>query len=290
MSIRPVNKMIKAQPAIEGAGVRLNRVFGFHDTGDYDPFLLLDDFRGDNPVDYLKGFPSHPHRGIETITYMLAGTVEHGDSLGNRGTIGPGGVQWMTAGSGIIHEEMPKGDETGRMYGFQLWANLSAGDKMCAPRYQEFRGEDIPEVRGADGSVLRVICGTLEGTDGPVKGIGIDPLYADILIPGDAEKRFTLPSGRTAFAHVIEGSGRFDDSPEPLSGQLEAENRTLVLFSDGDEIVVRPGKNGVRFLLVSGRALKEPVAWYGPIVMNTREELQTAFEELEAGTFLENGS
>ncbi len=275
--------MVKAAPAIEGAGVRLNRVFGFHDTGDYDPFLLLDDFRGDNPADYLKGFPRHPHRGIETITYMLAGTVEHGDSLGNRGTIGPGGVQWMTAGSGIIHEEMPKGDDAGRMYGFQLWANLAAKDKMCAPRYQEFRGEDIPEIRGGDGTVLRLICGSLEGSDGPVKGIGIDPLYADISIPANVEKKFPLPSGRTAFAYIIEGSGRFDDSSEP-----PAVNRTLVLFSDGDEIAVRPGPDGVRFLLVSGCALKEPVAWYGPIVMNTREELQTAFEELEDGTFLKN--
>jgi redox-sensitive bicupin YhaK (pirin superfamily) len=195
----------------------------------------------------------------------------------------------MTAGSGIIHEEMPKGDDAGRMYGFQLWANLAAKDKMCPPRYQEFRGEDIPEVRGADGSLLRLICGTFEGREGPVKGVGIDPLYVDISLTGAAEKRFALPSGRTAFAYVIGGSGRFDDTLEPASGQMEALNRTLVLFSDGDEIAVRAGKDGVRFLLVSGRALREPVAWHGPIVMNTREELETAFEELDAGTFLKNG-
>lgn len=298
MSIRPVKRLVKAKPAIEGAGVRLRRAFGFGNTSDFDPFLLLDDFRNDVPEDYLPGFPWHPHRGIETITYVLAGTVEHGDSMGNRGSIGAGDVQWMTAGRGIIHQEMPKGDQAGRMHGFQLWANLPASLKMTAPRYQEVKAADIPVVSDDDGAQVRVVCGSYRETKGPVDGIAADPIYLDVSVPRGSRKTFPVETTRHAFAYVFGGSGKFCNASGPLAVPTEgvgwsdttppsqAENRSLVLFDQGDELVVQAGDDGIRFLLVSGKPLQEPVAWYGPIVMNTQEQLRQAFLELEQGTFL----
>ncbi len=302
MSLRPIKRLVKARPTIEGAGVHLRRAFGFGQTDDYDPFLLLDDFRNEKPEDYLAGFPWHPHRGIETITYVLAGTVEHGDSMGNSGTIGAGDIQWMTAGSGIIHQEMPKGDAMGRMHGFQLWANLPAALKMVDPHYQEVKAADIPEVTEDDGTSARIVCGKFRGKRGPVDGIAADPIYLDITVPPGLKKTLPVETERNAFAYIFEGAGKFCNASKPLSvptesvGWLnteppkEADNRSLVLFDRGDEISVQAGDEGVRFLLVSGKPLREPVAWYGPIVMNTQEELQTAFEELQKGTFLKGKS
>jgi quercetin 2,3-dioxygenase len=298
MSIRPVSRVISSTPTIEGAGVRLRRAFGFGDTERYDPFLLLDDFRGDRPQDYLAGFPWHPHRGIETITYVLSGTVAHGDSLGNAGVIASGDVQWMTAGSGIIHQEMPKGDEKGRMHGFQLWANLPASQKMSAPRYQEIHAGDIPSVTDDDGTVARVVCGSLWGAKGPVVGIAADPHYIDISVPPRRRKKIPVETSRHAFAYVFAGSGTFTNGSPlqevatehvgPAGGPAgtPAENRSLVLFDPGDELEVQAGEEGIRFLLVTGKPIGEPVAWRGPIVMNTHEELDRAFAELRAGTFL----
>ncbi len=298
MSIRPVKRLIKARPTVEGAGVHLRRAFGFGDTSEFDPFLLLDDFRNDIPEEYLAGFPWHPHRGIETITYVLAGTVDHGDSMGNRGTISSGDVQWMTAGRGIIHQEMPKGDSVGRMHGFQLWANLPSSLKMTAPHYQEVKSADIPEVVDDDGTRVRVVCGEFWGARGTVDGIAADPIYLDVSVPPGVTKTLPMDTRRHAFAYVFAGSGQFCDASEPLAvpteglswsdthPSSEADNRSLVLFSSGDEITLQAGDEGVRFLLVSGKPLQEPVAWYGPIVMNTQEELQEAFEELQQGTFL----
>jgi hypothetical protein len=298
MSIRPVKRLVKAKPTIEGAGVHLRRAFGFGSTSDFDPFLLLDDFRNDVPDDYLAGFPWHPHRGIETITYVLAGTVEHGDSLGNQGVLGAGDVQWMTAGSGIIHQEMPKGDEAGRMHGFQLWANLPARLKMTAPRYQDVKAADIPAVKDDDGTQVRLVCGSFRGMKGPVEGIAADPIYLDVSVPPGRRKTFPVEKARNAFAYVFAGSGTFCNTSGPLAVPTEAagwldtkppaqaENRSLVLFDEGDELAVKAGDDGIRFLLVSGKPLQEPVAWYGPIVMNTQQQLRQAFEELEQGTFL----
>lgn len=298
MSIRPVKKLIKAKPTLEGAGVHLRRAFGFGNTTDFDPFLLLDDFRNDNPDDYLAGFPWHPHRGIETITYVLAGTVEHGDSIGNRGSIGAGDIQWMTAGSGILHQEMPKGDPTGKMHGFQLWANLPSSLKMTPPRYQEIKSSDIPEVTDDDGAHVRIVCGEFWGKRGLVEGIATDPVYVDITVPSGNRKTFAVETKSHAFAYVFAGSGKFCNASEPLAvptesvgwldttSPTEADNRSLVLFDTGDEVTVQAGEEGVRFLLVSGRPLREPVAWYGPIVMNTQDELRQAYEELQKGTFL----
>ncbi|ORC38466.1 hypothetical protein B4O97_01070 [Marispirochaeta aestuarii] len=295
---RGIVSVSKSVPTTEGAGVHLHRAFGFGKTEEYDPFLLLDDFRGDNPADYRAGFPWHPHRGIETITYILAGTVEHRDSLGNSGVIGPGEVQWMTAGSGIIHQEMPRGDESGRMYGFQLWANLPRAKKMIPPRYQQYGAADIPAVTSREGSSARIICGELWGGRGPVDGTFVDPAYFDIEIPAGTLQEIPIAPGRHAFAYIIEGSGDFCGKKEPFDVprssagwadtlvEKQAANRHLLLFSDGDSITVESGSKGIRFLLVSGIPLAEPVAWYGPIVMNTREELQTAFRELEEGSFL----
>jgi redox-sensitive bicupin YhaK (pirin superfamily) len=300
MSIRPVKRLVRAKPTLEGAGVRLRRAFGFGGVSDFDPFLLLDDFRNEIPADYLAGFPWHPHRGIETITYVLAGTVEHGDSLGNSGVIGPGDVQWMTAGSGIIHQEMPKGDQSGRMHGFQLWGNLPAALKMTAPRYQEVKSAEIPEVVEDDGSRARVVCGTFWGKTGPVVGVAADPVYVDLSVPPGKRKTFPVETSRHAFAYVFGGAGKFCNASAPLAAPTEgigwwdtappaeADNRTLVLFDSGDEVSVQAGDDGVRFLLVSGKPLREPVAWYGPIVMNTQEELQQAFRELQQGTFLKH--
>ncbi len=300
MSIRPVKSIIQSQPTIEGAGVKLRRAFGFGNTGDFDPFLLLDDFRNEHPQDYLAGFPWHPHRGIETITYVLRGTVQHGDSLGNRGAMGPGDVQWMTAGSGILHQEMPKGDDAGRMHGFQLWANLPKSLKMTDPRYQDILAKDIPEVVDDDGTRVRVICGEFWGKTGPVEGVAADPRYLDVFVPPGVRKTLPVESSRHAFAYIFEGSGTFRDASAPrgvlteqvgegASGAMvrdEAGNRSLVLFDSGDAISVQAGEAGIRFLLVSGRPLEEPVAWRGPIVMNTDEELRRAYAELRDGTFI----
>lgn len=300
MSIRPVKRLVEAQPTLEGAGVHLRRAFGFGATEDVDPFLLLDDFRNERPEDYLAGFPWHPHRGIETITYVLAGRVHHADSLGNAGAIAAGDVQWMTAGRGIIHQEMPEGDPDGRMHGFQLWANLPSSLKMTAPRYQEILSADIPEVVDDDGTAVRVICGNLWGQRGPVDGIAADPHYVDVWVPPGRRKRIPVETGRHAFAYVFEGAGRFADASEPMAPPTEvvghgsggpiptrAGNRSLVLFDRGDEVVVEAGEEGIRFLLASGQPLREPVAWHGPIVMNTRAELQQALNELRQGTFLD---
>jgi len=288
MSTRPVKRMIRSKPTMEGAGVYLYRAFGFGNTSDFDPFLLLDDFRGDQPENYLAGFPWHPHRGIETITYVLAGTVEHGDSIGNRGVISPGDIQWMTAGSGIIHQEMPQGDSEGRMYGFQLWANLPAALKMTAPRYQGILAADVPVVRDDDGMEVRIVCGRFGNTSGPVEGVAANPTYLDVSIPAGKTKRFPVDVAHNAFAYVFSGNGRFGDPSAPQL-QAEADNRSLVLFGGGDEVAVQAGTQGIRFLLVAGKPLREPVAWNGPIVMNTQAELRHAFKELEEGTFLKHG-
>lgn len=298
MSTRPIKRLTRAKPTIEGAGVHLRRAFGFGATSDTDPFLLLDDFRGDVPEDYIAGFPWHPHRGIETITYVLAGNVEHGDSMGNRGSIGAGDIQWMTAGRGIVHQEMPKGDAAGRMHGFQLWANLPASLKMTAPHYQEVKTTDIPEI-AEDGTHVRVICGSIWGTKGVVDGIAADPVYLDVSVAPGKRKSFPVETSRHAFAYVFAGSGKFCNASAPLSvptesvgwydttPPTEADNRSLVLFDSGDEVAVQAGEEGIRFLLVSGQPLKEPVAWYGPIVMNTQEQLQRAFAQIQKGTFLD---
>ncbi len=298
MSLRPIKRLIKAKPTLEGAGVHLRRAFGFGTTTDFDPFLLLDDFRNDNPEEYMAGFPWHPHRGIETITYVLAGTVEHGDSLGNRGAIAAGDIQWMTAGSGIIHQEMPKGDPTGRMHGFQLWANLPAALKMTPPRYQEIKASEVPVVTDDDGTRARVVCGSFWGKTGPVDGIAADPIYLDVSVAPGKRKTLPVETTRHAFAYVFAGTGTFCNASAPLAVPTEgvgwldtdppvaANNRSLVLFDQGDEVVVQAGDEGIRFLLVSGQPLQEPVAWYGPIVMNTQQQLQQAFAELSAGTFL----
>ncbi len=298
MSLRPVQRLVRAKPAIEGAGVHLRRAFGFGHTSDFDPFLLFDDFRNDIAADYQAGFHWHPHRGIETITYVLAGTVEHGDSMGNQGAIGAGDVQWMTAGRGIVHQEMPKGDAAGRMHGFQLWANLPAALKMTAPRYQEVKAADIPEIVDDDGTRVRLVCGSFWGQRGPVDGIAADPIYLDVSVPPGKRKTLPVETDRHAFAYVFAGSGKFCNASGPLAvptesvrwadttPPTEADNRSLVLFDRGDEVTVQAGDDGIRFLLVSGRPLREPVAWYGPIVMNTQEQLRQAYEELREGTFL----
>ncbi len=299
MSVRPIKQVLRTKATVEGAGVRLERAFGFGNTTEFDPFLLFDDFRNDNPDDYLAGFPWHPHRGIETITYVLAGSVEHGDSLGNRGSLGAGDVQWMTAGSGIMHQEMPKGDGAGRMHGFQLWANLPSSLKMTAPRYQDVAAADIPDVVDDDGTRVRVVCGDFWGKRGPVEGVAADPRYLDVSVPPGRRKRIDVDRANHAFAYVFAGSGTFRDAsaPQPvLTEQVngattrslprDAENRSLVLFDRGDEVVVQAGDQGIRFLLVSGRPIEEPVAWYGPIVMNTQQELQQAFNDLRNGTFI----
>jgi redox-sensitive bicupin YhaK (pirin superfamily) len=299
MSIRPVKSIVSSKPTIEGAGVKLRRAFGFGNTSEFDPFLLLDDFRNDRPDDYRAGFPWHPHRGIETITYVLAGSVEHGDSLGNRGNLGAGDVQWMTAGRGILHQEMPQGDAAGRMHGFQLWANLPASLKMTAPRYQDVKAAEIPEIVDDDGSRVRVVCGDFWGRRGPVEGVAADPRYLDVSVPPGKRKTLPVEVERHAFAYVFEGSGSFRAASQPFGVLTErtdgasetvvreqAGNRSLVLFDRGDEVTVQAGEEGIRFLLVSGKPIEEPVAWHGPIVMNTEAELQQAFAELRSGRFI----
>jgi quercetin 2,3-dioxygenase len=299
MSIRPVKRIVSSKPTIEGAGVHLRRAFGFGDTTEFDPFLLLDDFRNDRPDEYRAGFPWHPHRGIETITYVLAGNVEHGDSLGNRGSLGAGDVQWMTAGRGILHQEMPQGDEKGRMHGFQLWANLPSSLKMTAPRYQDIKAAEMPEVIDDDGTRVRVVCGDFWGKRGPVEGVAADPRYLDVWVPPGKRKTLKVEIERQAFAYVFEGSGNFRAASQPFGVLTEKTdgvneilvreqtgNRSLVLFDSGDEITVQAGDEGLRFILVSGKPIKEPVAWYGPIVMNSQAELQQAFSDLKQGTFI----
>jgi hypothetical protein len=299
MSIRPVRHEAPAVPHLEGAGVQLRRAFGFDDPSLTDPFLLFDDFRNERPEDYLKGFPWHPHRGIETITYVLAGTVDHGDSLGNTGSLGAGDVQWMTAGRGIMHQEMPKGDANGRMHGFQLWANLPSSMKMTEPRYQDVTSNDIPVEVDDDGTAARIICGEFWGKRGPVDGIAADPSYVDISVPPGKRKTFKVDAYRSAFAYIFAGSGTFRDASKPFGVLVEKEvegeeiqirdmsgDRTLVVFDTGDEITVQAGDEGIRFLLVSGKPIQEPVAWHGPIVMNTRQELIQAVTELQNGTFI----
>jgi redox-sensitive bicupin YhaK (pirin superfamily) len=302
MSIRPIKRIVQSKPTIEGAGVKLRRAFGFGETSEFDPFLLLDDFRNDQPDDYRAGFPWHPHRGIETITYVLAGTVEHGDSLGNSGKMGPGDVQWMTAGRGILHQEMPQGDAQGRMHGFQLWANLPRELKMTAPRYQDIPAIEIPEVVDDDGTRVRVICGDFWGKRGPVEGVAADPRYLDVWVPPGRRKTLRVETDRHAFAYVFDGSGSFSSASQPFGvltekdsadGELlvreQTGNRSLVVFDRGDDVTVQAGDQGIRFLLVSGKPIEQPVAWYGPIVMNTQAELEQAVSELRDGTFIKQG-
>src|SRR6185369_372762 len=302
MSIRPVKRIVQSQPTIEGAGVKLRRAFGFGETAETDPFLLLDDFRNDRPADYLAGFPWHPHRGIETITYVLAGDVEHRDSLGNRGSLGAGDVQWMTAGRGIMHQEMPQGDAQGRMHGFQLWANLPSSLKMTTPRYQDIKAAEIPEIVDDDGTRVSVVCGEFWVKRGPVEGVAADPRYLDVWVPPRRRKTLPVETERHAFAYVFEGSGSFRSASQPLGVLTEkgkpdgsevlvreqTGNRSLVLFDSGDEVTVEAGEEGIRFLLVSGKPIEEPVAWYGPIVMNTRKELEQAVSELRDGSFIKH--
>jgi redox-sensitive bicupin YhaK (pirin superfamily) len=299
MSIRPVKRIIQSKPATEGAGVKLHRAFGFGDTGEFDPFLLFDDFRNDRPEDYVAGFPWHPHRGIETITYVLAGTVDHGDSLGNRGKLETGDVQWMTAGRGILHQEMPFGDQRGRMHGFQLWANLPSSLKMTQPRYQDIKSAEIPEIVEDDGTRVRIIAGDFWGKHGPVEGVAADPHYLDVWVPPGRRRTLPVETDRHAFAYVFEGSANFRSASQPFGVLTEKQldgndllirettgNRSLILFDSGDEVTVETGEEGVRFLLVSGKPIKEPIAWYGPIVMNTQAELHQAVRELRSGTFI----
>ncbi|HEY5995455.1 MAG TPA: pirin family protein [Candidatus Deferrimicrobiaceae bacterium] len=299
--IRTIRKVWKSRPTIEGAGVHLRRAFGYDQVPQLDPFLLLDDFRGDDPSKFLPGFPWHPHRGIETITYVIEGNVEHGDSMGNKGNIGPGDVQWMTAGSGIIHQEMPKGNAGGRMGGFQLWANLPASQKMMAPRYREVKQAQIPEAILDGGVRVKVICGRIDGVEGPVRDIVTDPEYLDVFVPKGAAFEHAVKPGHTVLAYAIEGEAYFDPGRDPYAREAEGKNwsdierkcrcgeGTLVHYGDGDAIRVTADEQSVRFLLVSGKPIGEPVAWYGPIVMNTREELRIAFEEYSNGTFIKHG-
>lgn len=300
MTFRPVTKTTQAQPTMEGAGVHLHRVFGFGDTSESDPFLLLDDFRNDVPEHYARGFPWHPHRGIETITYVLEGEVEHGDSLGNHGVLGAGSVQWMTSGSGILHQEMPKGNAAGQMHGFQLWANLPSALKMTAPRYQDIAAADVPEIVDDDGTRIKIITGKFWGKTGPVDGIAADPLYLDVSVPQNVRKSLPVDTRANAFAYVFAGNGRFADAADPIGVRVEKEvagqelnirdrtgNRTLVRFGNGDDVTVQAGPEGVRFLLVAGRPIQEPVAWHGPIVMNTQAELHQAMKDLQNGTFIQ---
>jgi len=298
--IRRVKKAYRSRSTLEGAGVHLRRALGFDRTNLLDPFLLLDDFHSSNPRDYIRGFPWHPHRGIETITYMLQGRVEHGDSMGNSGVISPGDVQWMTAGSGIIHQEMPKGQKDGLMWGFQLWANLPASHKMMPPRYRGITAEQIPEVTTSGGARIKIICGEVDKVAGPVKDIVTSPEYLDVTVPPNTDFKRTIQGRHTAFAYVVEGEGYFDDRRDPYHYEVVSDRyfdyegdimfgpEYLVAFGDGDEIAVTTGDKPVRFLLISGKPLHEPVAWYGPIVMNTRQELQSAFQEYQDGTFIKH--
>ena len=301
MSIRPIKRIIKAKPTVEGAGVQLQRAFGFGNTKDFDPFLLFDDFRNERPEDYAGGVSVASASGDRDDHLCAVGDGGSSRQPGQRGALGAGDVQWMTAGSGIIHQEMPKGDENGRMHGFQLWANLPSAQKMTAPRYQDVESKEIPEVEEDDGTRVRVICGNMWGATGPVDGIAAEPQYLDVFVPPGKRRSLPVETTRHAFAYVFAGSGRFCNASEPLavptegvgwadtSLSEEADNRSLVLFDRGDEVTVQAGEQGIRFLLVSGKPIEEPVAWYGPIVMNTQAELRQAFAEFNAGTFLKHG-
>lgn len=300
-TVRRIKKVWKSRPTIEGAGVHLKRAFGYYQVPELDPFLLLDDFRSENPDHYLRGFPWHPHRGIETITYVLQGEVEHGDSMGNNGLISSGDVQWMTAGGGIIHQEMPKGDKKRVMSGFQLWANLPASHKMMEPRYRDVKNQQIPEITLKSGAKVKIISGKVDGTKGPVQDIVTDPEYLDVTVPAGATFAHPVRRARNAFAYVIEGEGYFDQGRDAYGHEVVGTNyfdlkrsclcgnETIIHYGDGDEVSVTPDKSGVRFLLASGKPIGEPVAWYGPIVMNTQEELKIAFEEYQKGTFIKHG-
>jgi len=297
-SVRKIRKVWKSRPTLEGAGVHLKRAFGYNEVPQFDPFLLLDDFHSDNPAHYLNGFPWHPHRGIETITYVLHGRVEHGDSMGNSGVIASGDVQWMTAGSGIVHQEMPKGEKGGLMWGFQLWANLPAAHKMMPPRYRGIVADQIPEVALKGGVKVKVICGEAGGVKGPVRDVVVEPEYLDVSVP--PKTTFTRPvkRGHTVLAYVIEGEGYFGPERSAYDYEQVGLNyfdfprrcvcaaESLILYGDGEEVTVTTQEKPARFLLVSGKPIREPIAWYGPIVMNTQEELRVAFEEYEAGTFI----
>ena len=298
-SVRKIRKVSRSRPTVEGAGVHLKRAFGYYQVPEFDPFLMLDDFHSDHPPHYLKGFPWHPHRGIETITYMLNGRVEHGDSMGNSGVITAGDIQWMTTGSGIIHQEMPRGDDDGVLWGFQLWANLPASRKMMNPRYQGFGASSIPEVTQADGTKIKIICGEVDGVRGPVSDVIVDPQYLDVTVPAETTFSYPVTPGYTAFAYVVEGEGYFDPERNAYGHEVVGQNyfdyegrkcvcsgEDLVLYGDGDRVEISTRGIPVRFLLVSGKPIGEPVAWYGPIVMNSQEELQQAFAELEKGTFI----
>lgn len=299
-AVRKVKKVLKGQPTLEGAGVHLRRVFGHSHVPQFDPFLMLDDFRSDKRSHFIKGFPWHPHRGIETITYVLEGDIEHGDSLGNKGVISSGDTQWMTAGSGIIHQEMPKGSAADRMYGFQLWANLPRSHKLMDPRYRDIKSAQVPEVQLKGGARIKVICGRAAGKQGPVRDIVTDPEYLDVTVPAGSRFSHAVPPGHTAFAYVIGGRGLFCDRKHPFSYDVEGDgyfdmerdpclgDGMLALFDDGDEVSVSTEKDEVRFLLISGKPIGEPVAWYGPIVMNTNAELEVAFEEYRRGTFIKH--
>ena len=296
--IRRIKKVLRSRPTLEGAGVHLKRAFGFDHVPELDPFLLLDDFHSNEPQEYLPGFPWHPHRGIETITYVLHGDVEHGDSMGNKGIISSGDIQWMTAGSGVIHQEMPKGDKKGLMWGFQLWANLPAKQKMMAPRYRDVQRSTIPEVKRNDGTAIKVVCGKTDGVQGPVRDIVSEPEYLDVSVPAGTTFAHSVAPGHTVFAYVVQGEAHFDKGKDSFAYEVEGANyfdfkreclikpESLVLYEDGNEVHVTTRDKAVRFLLVSGKPLKEPVAWYGPVVMNTADELKTAFEEYQNGTFI----
>lgn len=299
MSIRPVITTTDAKPTLEGAGVKLHRAFGFHEPDRFDPFLLFDDFRNDRPEDYQSGFPWHPHRGIETITYVLSGTVDHGDSLGNSGSLGAGDLQWMTAGSGILHQEMPQGNAQGQMHGFQLWANLPSSLKMTTPRYQDIQSVDLPLLTEDDGTQIKIIIGDYKGKQSPVDGIAADPQYLDITVPAGLTKTFSVDTYRQAFAYVFEGAGQFAAASQAQGVLVEKSisdqeinlrdmsgNRTLVQFGTGNEVTVQAGPHGIRFLLISGAPLQEPIAWHGPIVMNTKEEIRQAISDLNNNQFI----
>jgi redox-sensitive bicupin YhaK (pirin superfamily) len=299
MTTRRIAKIFKSRPTVEGAGVHLKRAFGYSQVPQFDPFLMLDDFHTSNPDEYLAGFPWHPHRGIETMTYVLEGLVEHGDSMGNKGSIGAGDVQWMTAGSGIIHQEMPQLSPTGTMWGFQFWANLPARQKMMAPRYRDVKAADIPEVTLENGVTVKVIAGEVGGVKGPVGDIVIEPEMLDIYVPAGTSFSHSLPSGHTAFAYILSGEGYFDDQRDAYAYEMVGHGwsdterhclcgiETVVLFEHSGSVVeVTTTDKALRFLFVSGRPLGEPVAWYGPVVMNTQEELKIAFEEYQRGTFV----
>jgi len=299
MTIRSILEKKKSTQVLEGAGVKLDRAFGFGDTSQFDPFLLLDDFRNNNPIDYQKGFPWHPHRGIETITYILKGSVEHKDSLGNSGELSDGDLQWMTAGSGILHQEMPKGNNLGQMHGFQLWANLPSSLKMTSPNYQDVESSEIRVIKDDDGTIIKIVIGNYKGYAGVINGIASNPQYFDIYVPPNKIKKIPIPTYDNCFAYIFEGSAQFDYSSKPQGVKIEKSynnedytikdlsgNKTLITFDTGDEIKLLSGNDGVRFLLVSGNPIQEPIAWHGPIVMNTNTEIQQAMYELSNGTFI----